>query len=68
MVAYFMTKLLYECQFRNLRDFIMGRIRSTKPNNDVIKAVKQDGRTTFRKLVKKTSKVTGRGRVKLVAH
>jgi hypothetical protein len=45
----------------------MGRVRSTKLNTDVIKAVKQDGRTTYKKLTKKTSKETGRGRVKLVA-
>jgi hypothetical protein len=66
MVADFMTKPLQGYQFRNLRDYIMGRIRSTKPNNNVIKAVKQDGRTPFKKLIKKTSKVTGRGHVKLV--
>ena len=67
MVADFMTKSLQGHQFRNLRDDIMGRDRSTTPNNHVIKAVKQDGRTTYKKLIKKTSKVTGRGRVKLVA-
>ncbi len=52
MVADFMTTPLQGHQFRNLRDYIMRRIRSTKPNNDVIKAVKQDGRTTYRKLIK----------------
>jgi hypothetical protein len=67
MVADFMTKLLQGRQFRNLRDYIMGRIRSTKPNNNMIKAVKQDGRTTYKKLIKKTSKVKGRGRDNLVA-
>ncbi len=67
MVADFMTKPIQGRQFRNLRDYIMGRVRSTKPNNNVIKAVKQDGRITYKKLIKKTSKVTGRGRVKLVA-
>jgi hypothetical protein len=46
MVADFMTKPLQGCQFRNLRDYIMGRIRSTKLNNNEIKVVKQDGRTT----------------------
>jgi hypothetical protein len=59
MVADFMTKLLQGRQFRNLRDFIIGRVRSTKPNDDVIKAVKQDGRITYKKLIKKMSKVTG---------
>jgi hypothetical protein len=67
MVADFMTKPLQGCQFRNLRDYIMGRIRSIKPNNNVIKAVQQDCRTTYKKLIKKTSKVTGRGHVKLLA-
>ncbi len=45
----------------------MGRVRSTKPNNNVIKEVKQDGRTTYKKLTKKVSKLIGRGHVKLVA-
>jgi hypothetical protein len=67
MVAHFMTKPLQGPQFRNLRDYIIVRIRSSKPNNNVIKAVKQDGRTTYRKLIKRTSKVTGRGHVKLGA-
>ncbi len=67
IVADFMTKPLQGCQFRNLRNYIMGRIRSTKPNKDEIKTVKQNGRTTYTKLIKKTSKAAGRGRVKLVA-
>ncbi len=48
MVADFMTKPLQGRQFRNLKDYIMGRVRvrSTKPNNNVIMVVKQDGRTT----------------------
>jgi hypothetical protein len=68
MVADFMTKPLQGHQFRNLRDYITGRVRSTKPNNNVINTVKQDGRTTYsyRKLIKKTRKVTGRCPVKLV--
>jgi hypothetical protein len=57
MVADFMIKPLQGGQFRNLRDYIMGRVRSTKPNNDVIKAVKQDGRTTYEKLTKKMNQV-----------
>ena len=50
MVADFMMKPLQGRQFRNLRlwDYITGRIRSTKPNKDVIKAVKQDGRTIYK--------------------
>jgi hypothetical protein len=67
MVADFMTKPLQRRQFRNLKGYIIGRVRSIKPNNNVIKAVNQDGRTTYKKLIKKTSKVTGRGCVKLVA-
>jgi hypothetical protein len=67
MVADFMLKPLQGCQFMNLKDYIMGRVRSTKPNTNVIKAVKQDGRTTYKKRIKKTSKVAGRGHVKLVA-
>ncbi len=67
MVADFMTKPLQGCHFRTLRDYIMGRVRSTRPNNNVIKVVKQDGRTTYTKLIKKTRKVTGRVRVKSVA-
>ncbi len=55
MVADFMTKPLQGRQFRNLRDYIMGRVRSPKPNNNVIKGLKQDGRTTHKKLIKKTS-------------
>ncbi len=67
MVADFMMKPLQGRQFRNLRDYIIGRVRSTKPNNDVIKVVKQDGKTTYKMLIKKTSKVTGRGCAKIVA-
>jgi hypothetical protein len=50
MVADFMTKPLQGRQFRNLRDYIMGTVRSTKPNKDVIKVVER----TTRKLIKKT--------------
>jgi hypothetical protein len=69
MIADFMTKPLQVQghQFRNLRDYIMGRVRSTKLNDDVIQAVKQDGRTTHKKLIKKMSKVACRGCVKLAA-
>ncbi len=34
MVADFMTKPLQGSHFRNLRDYIMGKIRNMKPNND----------------------------------
>jgi hypothetical protein len=63
MVADFMAKPLQGRQFRNLRDYIMGRVRSTNPNNNMIKAVKQDDRTTYKKFIKKTSKVTQAGAV-----
>jgi hypothetical protein len=36
MVADFMTKPLQGSQFRELRDYIMGRVRCIKPNADVI--------------------------------
>jgi hypothetical protein len=67
MVADFMTKPFQGRQFRNLRDYIMRRVGSTKPNTNVIKVVMQDCKTTYKKLIKKMSKVTGRGHVKLVA-
>jgi hypothetical protein len=62
MVADFMTKPLQGSHFRNLRDYIMGKVRNVKPNNDAIKTVS----TTSSKLNKK-SKMTGKRRVKLVA-
>jgi hypothetical protein len=34
MVADFMTKPLQGSHFRNLRDYIMGKVRNIKPNND----------------------------------
>jgi hypothetical protein len=36
MVADFMTKPLQGSQFRELRDYIMGRVRCIKPKADVI--------------------------------
>jgi hypothetical protein len=36
MVADFMTKPLQGIHFRNLRDYIMGRVRSMKSKHDVI--------------------------------
>jgi hypothetical protein len=36
MVSDFMTKPLQGSHFRNLRDYIMGRVRSMKPKHDVI--------------------------------
>ena len=54
MVADFMTKPLQGSHFRNLRDYIMGRVRSTKPKHDVISVGKKTN-----KAVTKKSKVNG---------
>ncbi len=55
MVADFMTKPLQGSHFRNLRDYIMGRVRSTKPKHDVISVGKKTN-----KAVTKKSKVNGK--------
>ncbi len=60
MVADFMIKPLQGSHFRNLRDYIMGRVHNMKPNNDKTKAA---SRTSNRC----KNKMTGKGRVKLVA-
>jgi hypothetical protein len=62
MVADFMTKPLQGSHFRNLRDYIMGKVRNAKPNNDATKTVSR----TSSELNKK-SKMIGKRRVKLVA-
>ncbi len=58
MVADFITKPLQESHFRNLRDYIMGRVRSTKPKHNVISVGKETN-----KAVTKKSKVNGKSRV-----
>ena len=58
MVADFMTKPLQGSHFRNLRDNIMGRVRSMKPKHDVISVGKKTN-----KAVTKKSKVNGKSRV-----
>jgi hypothetical protein len=58
MVADFMTKPLQGSHFRNLRDYIMGRVRSIKPKHDVISV----GKKTKKAFTKK-SKVKGKSRV-----
>ncbi len=63
MVADFMTKSLQGSHFRNLRDYIMGKVHNAKPNNDAAKTVSR----TSSKLNKK-SEMTGKRHVKLVAH
>jgi hypothetical protein len=58
MVADFMTKSLQGSHFKNLRDYIMGRVRSTKPKHDVISVGKKTN-----KAVTKNSKVNGKSRI-----
>ena len=58
MVADFMTKPLQGSHFRNLRDYITGRVRSTKPKHDVISIDKKTN-----KAVTKKSKVKGKSRI-----
>jgi hypothetical protein len=55
MVADFMTKPLQGSHFRNLRDYIIGRVRSTKPKHNVISVGKKTN-----KAVTKKSKVKGK--------
>ncbi len=58
MVADFMMKPLQGSHFRNLRDYIMGRVRSTKPKHNVISVGKNTN-----KAVTKMSKVNGKSRI-----
>jgi hypothetical protein len=58
MVADFMTKPLQGSPFRNLRDYIMGRVCSTKPKHNVISVGKKTN-----KAVTKKSKVNGKSHV-----
>jgi hypothetical protein len=60
MVADFMIKPLQGGHFRNLRDYIMGKVRYMKPNNDETK-------TASRTSNKYKSKMTSKRHVKLVA-
>ncbi len=62
MVADFMTKPLQGSHFRNLRDYIMGRVRSTKPKHDVISVGKKTN-----KAVTKKSKVNGKSRIMITS-
>jgi hypothetical protein len=41
MIADFMTEPQQRRQFRNVKDYITGRIRCNKPNKDVIKVVER---------------------------
>ena len=49
MVADFMTKPLQGSHFRNLRDYIMGRVRSTKPKHNVISVGKKTNKAVTKK-------------------
>jgi hypothetical protein len=62
MVADFMTKHLQGSHFRNIRNYITGKVCNAKTNNDATKTVPR----TSSKLNKK-SKMTGKRHVKLVA-
>jgi hypothetical protein len=59
MVADFMTKPLQGSLFRELRDYIMGRVRCIKPKTDVVPLGQKKA---SKKLVKK-SKVNGKCRI-----
>jgi hypothetical protein len=70
MVADFMTKPLQGSHFRNLRDYIMGRVRSTKPKHNVISGKKTNKAVTKKSKVNCKSRITMTGskrRVKLLA-
>ncbi len=60
MVADFMTTPLQGSHFRNLRDYIMGRVRITKPKHDVISFGKKTN-----KAVTKKSKVNGKSHIRM---
>jgi hypothetical protein len=59
MVADFMTKPIQGSHFRHLRDYIMGRVCSSKAK---LEAVNVD-----KKINNKKKKVNGNGRIKVVA-
>jgi hypothetical protein len=60
MVADFMTKPLQGSHFKNLRDYIMSRVRSTKHKHNVISVGKKTN-----KAVTKKSKVNGKSCIKM---
>jgi hypothetical protein len=62
MVADFMTKPLQGSHFRNLRDYITGRVRSTKPKRDVISVGKKTN-----KAVAEKSKVNGKSHITMTS-
>jgi hypothetical protein len=50
MVADFMTKPLQGSHFSNLRDYIMGRVRSMKPKHNVISVGKKTNKAVIRRV------------------
>jgi hypothetical protein len=58
-VADFMTKPIQGSHFRHLRDYIMGRVCSSKPKMEAVNVDK--------KINNNKKKVNGKGRVKVVA-
>jgi hypothetical protein len=59
MVADFITKPVQGSHFRHLRDYIMGRVCSSKPKMEAVNIDK--------KINNKKKKVNGKGRIKVVA-
>jgi hypothetical protein len=59
MVADYMTKPLQESLFRELRDYIMGRVRCIRPKTDVVSL----GQKKASKRLVKKSKVNGKHRI-----
>ncbi len=59
MVADFITKAIQGSLFRHLRDYIMGRVCSSKSKMEAVNIDK--------KINNNKKKVNGRGRVKVVA-
>ncbi len=59
MVADFMTKPLQGSLFRELRDYIMGRVRCIKPKTDVVSL----GQKKASKKLLKKCKVNGKRRI-----
>jgi hypothetical protein len=59
MVANFMTKPIQGSHFRHLRDYIVGRVCSSKPKMEAVSIDK--------KINNNKKKVNGKGRVKVVA-
>jgi hypothetical protein len=55
----FMTKPIQGSHFRYLRDYIMGRVHSSKPNMEAVNIDK--------KINNNKKKMNGKGRVKVVA-